>query len=732
MAQKKPNYALPTGFELERSDPPQTEQQAPPGQPADVPPPPAGFEVAPIEPAPIEVSVVGGRDPVPGEPEYANFHPETTNGGAALAGLKSGALLGGDDEISGFGSAVGNFLGRNPTIGDPLAYLLSGGDSNAKFDPGTGKGFFADLERGRQQSEAYKDAAYQDRPGAFAAGFIPGSVASFVLPGGKAVQGSSYGRNALRLTATGAGYGGVSGALNAEPDNRIGGAATGATVGAVATPVFGGVGTLAGRGIGRLAERTGLSQVLDGPNNTLNSGFDALFRRAYQDPARVQAEATRLRAAGVEPRPVDIVDEAGRRVIRGATGKSTPATEEFARAADATYIDAQDRVADVARRTMTNAPETSRQLADRITAERDAFATPAFDAARADPVPVTADVANVLSTTEGQRALVAARGLMLPAERDQVNRVLAAARAAQNIDQRLPPRVQDQLRQQIFDGAGLTVDVADKFARSLLGRARTANPGLARIASDLGNSIRDAARAASPRYGQALDEYAARSRVGDAAAGTGRFEGSDFLATPPDQFRGTVGTADRTTPFTSDGAVIPSERDAIALRARDAVVDRATKSPAAAIATGKQLAVGSAQGERSLELLGPRRAGQLRDQAQAEVDRVRNTAFVDPRTGSQTQGRQSDLEGELINLIPNAMTGGKSAIVRGVLSFLKGNGLRGIDAERLTRDALNPARTDEVIAYLTQKGAPPNVARQLVRSIIATSPGRVAGSAQSN
>lgn len=715
----------------------------------------ADFQSAPPEDATggLEVSVTGGRNPKRGEVPEEDFQrflkagytegpdgilvppkpPETSMGGAALAGLKSGALLGGDDEITGFGGAVGNFLGRHPSVGDPLAYLLSGGNSAMHFDPGTGKGFMADLEQERQAAQGYKDAAWDQHPYAYAAGYVPGMAASMVLPGGRAVQGASYGKNALRLAGTGALYGGISGALNADPGDRVRGGATGAAVGAAVAPFIPPLTRVVGGLVNRVGEATGINAALRGSGNALNSGWDALFRRANQDPVRMADEAARLRASGVDPRPVDVVDEAGRRVLRTAAQRPTPASEDLARGADATYIDAQDRVAGQVRRVMGTAPETSRQVADRIASEREDFATPAFDAARNDPVPVTGDIAAALSTTEGQRALVAARSLMLPPERAQVDRVLSAARAANNIDPRLPQAVADKLRQQIFNGAGLNVDVADKFARSLLGRARTANPGLARVATDLGNSVRDAARAASPAYGNALDEYAARSRVGDAAGGVGRFENTDFLKTAPDQYRDTLATADPVAPQTSDNAVLPSEREALQLRARDDAVAAATRSPASAIATGKALAVGSQQGERNLALLGPRRAGLLRDAAQAEVDRVRNTAFIDPRTGSQTASRGEDSLGhELISLVPNAMSGGKWHVVKEVGRWLRGNNLRGIDAERLTRDALDPSRTDDAIAYLTRKGASQTQARTLVRSILATGAARGAGAAQAS
>lgn len=80
--------------------------------------------------------------------------PRISAGQARLEGLKSGALLGGGDEIEGAGGAAGNWLGRNG--GNWLAPAVSlltgrGWNPNATFDPGSGD-FSKDFERVRSQA----------------------------------------------------------------------------------------------------------------------------------------------------------------------------------------------------------------------------------------------------------------------------------------------------------------------------------------------------------------------------------------------------------------------------------------------------------------------------------------------------------------------------------------------------------------------------------------------------
>lgn len=77
----------------------------------------------------------------------------------------------------------------------------------------------------------------------------------------------------------------------------------------------------------------------------------------------------------------------------------------------------------------------------------------------------------------------------------------------------------------------------------------------------------------------------------------------------------------------------------------------------------------------------------------------------------------------------NTASGGKWAAVRAVSQFIRNAGVRGVDAERLVRDAMDPQRTRAAIDFLEQRGIARDRAQSLMRSIAATVGGRAGGAA---
>lgn len=68
-------------------------------------------------------------------------------------------------------------------------------------------------------------------------------------------------------------------------------------------------------------------------------------------------------------------------------------------------------------------------------------------------------------------------------------------------------------------------------------------------------------------------------------------------------------------------------------------------------------------------------------------------------------------------------------MIRAVTRFMRSNGIRGVDAERLTRDVISedPRRIREAIDFLERRGLERARARSLVRSISGNLGGRVGG-----
>jgi hypothetical protein len=175
----------------------------------------------------------------------------------------------------------------------------------------------------------------------------------------------------------------------------------------------------------------------------------------------------------------------------------------------------------------------------------------------------------------------------------------------------------------------------------------------------------------------------------------------------------------------------PSEADAIRIRARDAVVDRATSgSGAQAMSTARQLSRGTAQQQRNRALLGEEGAARLERGMENEVRRVVNTQYIDPRTGSQTAGRQEDSAvGEFLAMGADVASSGKTGLIRAARSWLRDAGIKNVDAERLVRDAISedPARVRQAIDYLARRGVSRERAGSMMRWISSTAAGRAMG-----
>lgn len=660
-----------------------------------LPPPPAGFtEMVPLG----QGGDIASQD-LPGSPADAVTQdtptlPQTSVGGAGFRGLGDMALLGGRDELAAAAGAVGNKIGN----------ALGMNQSTASF---------GDIYRQLWEEEQQKVAADQaQHGGARVVGQGLGLLASAALPVGKIAQGANWLNRIGRGAAIGAGYGGVSGTLDSTPDDRtagtLGGAGLGAAFGGALPPVA----AFAGRVAAPIIERLGLGAV----GERAMSGMNALSRRARQNPGDMAAQGQRYRDAGFEPTLVDVMDESGRGVVRAAASRNTPGRDTAQAFADARRVDLQDDVSRVAERISPESRATNEVVTEAQTA-RNTLADEQFRRVAPAPVPITPELVSVLSTGEGRTAMRMAERLLEPEERAALRQVQAAVAQVGRLDPRLPEAARAQIQEQLLNGAELTVDLADKISRSLLGRAQTgANPGLSRVLTSLGQTVRDAARTAAPEYGQALDNYAAQSALTDAAE-----TGARFMSGNADEF-GTAarGLSDEAAvlPLESGEVTLPTERAVARTAARRAVELKAGESPRAAMETAERLAVGNNGRNRAEALIGPEDAARLQEGMGIATQRVRNAQFVAPRTGSQTQGRDQDAEAlsGALNFIGNAMTG-KLGMVRAVGQFVAKAGLRDVDAQRLVDVATDPARFDEAINYLIQRGATPIRARQIADGI---------------
>lgn len=621
---------------------------------------------------------------------------ETGAGEALWAGVRSGALRGWDDEWAALAGAAGNKLGT----------ALGLNESTADF--------WDIYDTLQQQEQEKKNRAWEDRPGWFSAGFLPGS-----LTGPAFARTSVGGRGAIEGSISAAGNT-EEGDLGQRALNSLGGAAGGYVAARALDPLLRGAGTITSR----VRERLGF-----GPNaRTADSGLEALAARTGLDPADLAARRQELEDLGFQDITLlDLLDETGRGVVSAAANRGTAANTDLARFADDVYVSAQDRIADQAGRYISDSPVTAAQAAEATTGLRDTTMEAAMEPIRNEAVPITDEILEILGTREGVAALRGAQGFMTnAADRAGVDNILSAVREIQKLNPRLPENIRRQIARQLLQGTNLTVDVADKFARAMQGRGgRT--PGLERVATNFSRAVRDAARRQSSGYDEALTNYSAASGVIDAARGTGRFEGSDFLRGRPDRFASVVDEAGTGGPRFVDElgeeSFGLSEFEALRMRARDEIANRAQEgSGAGAMGVARQLSRGSNQARRNEALLGPQDADRLQRAMAAEVNRVDATRYVDPRIGSDTFRRMQQQEASMAGdaVIETAASAGFSpwwTLVRATGKFLQGTGMRNVDAERLVRDAIDPARTNDAIAFLVQRGMPRNQAQQTIRTI---------------
>jgi len=186
--------------------------------------------------APTQPAIESSGGPTP---------PDISNPRSALEGWKSGALLGWNDEIGGAGAAGGNWLVNNVLTSQAgqaaapyIAMLMGKGyDPNWRFNP-TGQTEGQAYEAERQKQDSFKNEAWGQHPLAFSAGFAPGTIASaFAAPEARVASGENALGRIANTAANGAIFGGISGAGNAEPGDRLSGGAMGAAIGAAGGPV---------------------------------------------------------------------------------------------------------------------------------------------------------------------------------------------------------------------------------------------------------------------------------------------------------------------------------------------------------------------------------------------------------------------------------------------------------------------------------------------------------------
>ena len=479
-----------------------------------------------------------------------------------------------------------------------------------------------------------------------------GMAATAIAPAGAAVQSSNVAMAAARAATAGAAMGYGYGMVDR---GDLGERAAAANKGAMVGGVLGGA---LGAGGQALANRA---------TSRSERAVRGMARRSGQTAEGMRAAADDILGAGFEhPTVVDVVDESGRGVIRAAASRQTPAREGARNFAEQRAMDLPDRISRQARRTMSDDPRAPREIAAELAAQRSANANRNFGAVRSEEVVMAPETVQALRTDHAREAIREA----VRRERDPEVRAALARLAADALDDPSTP---------------ITVGMADRISRVLNGKGReTRDPDLAATLFSLADDVRRPTAAAQPGYRAALDEFAAESRIMEAAD-----RGEDFLKRNTDEFAAEVA-----------GPGDPGNELARAT-ARRAVERASGENVGSAPGVANRLAYAPEQRMRNAALLGDDAPAFERGMA-TEARMVQNASDISPRTGSQTQLRSQDAESlaEGVRDVAAVATLEPTQIIGVVVNRLKTLGMTDRDAQALVEIATDPARLNEAIGYL--------------------------------
>lgn len=250
---------------------------------------------------------------------------------------------------------------------------------------------------------------------------------------------------------------------------------------------------------------------------------EVMAARVPQKPSDMRERFDAFKEAGHEPTLVNVVDETGRGFIGSMARRPGPGRETAQRAYDARRLSAPERIdrnmAEVIAGT-TDDPALQAQLkrpVDEVltdlTEKRSSDIEAAMAPIRNEPVPLTPRMVEILDTADGRRAI--ARAMRTVTDRDTLEAMKALPgllKQVGQLDPRLPPAARQQVMDQLLQGKGLTVDIADRLARKFNAMADSADADAQRALRSFAREIRDETRQASPAYSKAMEQYAGTSK----------------------------------------------------------------------------------------------------------------------------------------------------------------------------------------------------------------------------
>lgn len=593
--------------------------------------------------------------------------------------------------------------------------------AGAFFGKGEGDTFMDRYRRNVAIERAIDLADAEDVPVSRGVGQVAGAVAGGTaalrgasrLPSALRVQQGQRIRNVARVGAGGAVTAGTAAAGGTEGDlvERGRNALAAAPVGAVAAPVAGqAVNVLAphvGRAAGFLGDQANRGvralgrRGWDGlERNALDTGADRLVQRGVNTNALAD-RAREFRDAGIDPTFADVTDSAGRGTLRALATRQTPARQMAEDFAEGRAEAMPSRLSFQARRTISDDMRSPDQIRGQLTEARSRQADQDYGAVQAR-VPVDDALLDAIGDEPGRAAIRAARAGAV--ERRDTATVQELDRLTDEIGLReqLSGRGVNAtgLRREPLELSALTVERlrramgerGGRFARQ--GRNEQASGAFSR------REAVESALDAVPDVAQARGNFRTASQQIE-AVGTGE----QFLGQNTDEFVAMV------------NAMTPEERR-LARAGAARAIEVAGQNTGRAPGVARSLYANPEQARRSAALLGDD-AGALQRGMRAESDALEASRQINPRSGSPTNLNQQDTAaaaGEAVGAVRDVATGNIGGLAMRVTRRLQSRGFSDAEADAIVRASIDPSRTDELIAMLSQRMSR-REARNLLRSV---------------
>jgi len=509
------------------------------------------------------------------------------------------------------------------------------------------------------------------------------------------------GQNAARLAAGGGAAGAAYGFGSSEGDlgERAGDTVQGGVLGAVAAPVVGAAarpvinnvlapaGRVIARPIAALGERFGVPGAAEASRrlapNVLEGAVDRYGARFNPDAGVLTQRADELEALGVQPRLINLVDDARAGTFRALNTRDTGAREVASRLPETMRRNLPARVRQMAGEEISQETRPTLDVIDELSATRRANAQEGMADFGGQQVRLNENAVQAVRSDMARNAIreaaVRAQASLDPAER------AAAGRLNQLADMALDNP----------SGAAMTVreaqDVSAALNAAAAGAFRSQTPANGPVLRDLGRAIRESARQSSEGYDNWLRQYADDSQLMEAAT-TGR----NFVQAAPDPIseRSTDAFIRQATNAT------PPEMNVQRAAARQAMEAQGS-GPTGARGVLESLASNEDQFRRAAALGVD--APRLRARSEAELRVLQDAQRVSPRVGSETMTNAADQAAEIGGAIGDVARGNLPGIMARLGRRFMSRGFSDQQAEAISLAAMDPARTREVIDMLATR-----------------------------